>query len=87
MQTDDHFKLTPMSLFNLFQLKKQLENMELSPPNNGKIDCGHEEIIMALQERLFEVESMNTAITLQNEQLQEKLSQTYSEFIIERRKL
>lgn len=33
---------------------------------------------MALQNRLSEVESINTAVTIQNDQLQERLSQAYS---------
>lgn len=44
-------------------------------------DCGHAEVIMALQDRLSETESMNTALRMHNEELQDRLTQAYSEWL------
>lgn len=57
--------------------------MKLKKPTEVKaIDCEHEEIIMALQSRLSETESINTALTMQCEQLQDKLTQSYGNCLL-----
>ena len=44
----------------------------------GDSPCEHEEIINALQDRLAELESYNTALTMSHEELHAKLEQAYS---------
>lgn len=41
-------------------------------------NCGHEEVINALEAKISDMESINTAISMQCQQLQEKLEQTTS---------
>ncbi|XP_067951379.1 coiled-coil domain-containing protein 149-B-like [Watersipora subatra] len=61
------------------ELNKQLQKLQIEKTANQKEaeKCGHEEIILALQSRLSEVESVNTALELQNSQLEERLEQAY----------
>ena len=50
-----------------------------APPSTAPVDCGHEEVIYALQNRLSETESVNTALNIECHQLQGKLTQSYGE--------
>ena len=72
-------------MFYLTQLNKEIKELKVSAANHPRTPaepCGHEEIILALQNRLSEVESLNAAVTIQNDQLQERLTEAYGVFHI-----
>jgi len=54
-----------------------LSKAKLESPPQHPAECFHEEVILALQTKLVEVESMNTALLMENEQLHGKLNNAY----------
>ena len=69
----------------LLQLNREIQELKISSSSN-KAECdvasGQEQIIIDLQNRLSQMESANSALTLQNEQLLKRLSDAYGMFYL-----